>query len=102
MRLASALTPLSDYPHQLAAQVGVTDIATRSPGPDPAELAAVCERVRRFNRRVSVVEGSLPMESVTLGNDRRDAEIADMKQLTPSMGAAGVHLCSHHFVAGTD
>jgi mannonate dehydratase len=102
MRLASVLTPLSDYNLQLAAQVGVTDIVTRCPGPDPAELAAVCERVRRFGLRVSVIEGYLPIENSILGNVRRDAEIEEMKGLLRSMAASGVHLCCYNWMAGTD
>jgi mannonate dehydratase len=102
MRLASVLTPLSDLHLQLAAQVGVTDVVVRYPGPDPAALAALCERVCRFGLRVSVVEGYLPMENVILGNDRRDTETEAMKALFRSMGACGVSLCSYHFMAGTD
>jgi mannonate dehydratase len=102
MRIASVLTPLSDYHLQLAAQLGVTDIVTRYPGPDPAELAAQCARVRRHGMQISVVEGYLPMESLILGGERRDAEIEEMKALFRSMAANGVSLCSYHFMAGTD
>jgi mannonate dehydratase len=102
MRLASVLTPLSDYNLQLAAQVGVTDITTRYPGPDPAELAATCERVARFGLRVSVVEGYLPIENLILGNDRRDGDIEAMKALFHSMAANGISLCCYNFMAGTD
>src|SRR4051812_13848895 len=102
MRLASVLTPLSDTNLRLAAQLGVTDIVTRYPGPDPAELAAVCERVRRYGLRVSVIEGYLPIENIILGNERRDAEIEEMRQLMRSMAAVGVPLCCYNFMAGTD
>src|SRR5688572_17846483 len=102
MRLASVLTPLSDYNLQLAAQVGVTDIVTRYPGRDPAELASVCERVSRFGLRVSVVEGYLPIDDIILGNDRRDEQIEEMRELMRSMAAAGVPLCCYNFMAGTD
>jgi mannonate dehydratase len=102
MRLASVLTPLSDYHLQLAAQAGVTEIVTRYPGRDPAELRAVCERVRRFGMRVSVIEGYLPIENVILGNDRRDAEIEEMQEFLRSMAAEGISLCCYHFMAGTD
>jgi mannonate dehydratase len=102
MRIASVLTPLSDYHLQLAAQVGVTDIVVRYPGPDPAVLLAQCEQVRRFGLRVSVVEGYLPMENLILGNDRREAEVEEMRRLFRNMAAAGVSICSYHFMAGTD
>ena len=102
MRIASVLTPLSDYHLQLAAQVGVTDIVVRYPGPDPAVLQAQCDQVRRFGLRVSVVEGYLPMENLILGNEGREAEVEAMQALLRSMAAAGVSLCSYHFMAGTD
>lgn len=102
MRLAAVLTPLSDHHLRLAAQVGVTDIVTRYPGPDPAELAAVCERVRGFGLRVSVIEGYLPIDHIIRGSERRDAEIEEMQALMRSMAAAGVPICCYHFMAGTD
>lgn len=102
MRIASVLTPLSDYHLQLAAQVGVTDVVVRYPGPEPEALQAQCEQARRFGLRVSVVEGYLPMENLILGNDQREAEVEAMKILFRSMAAAGVSLCSYHFMAGTD
>jgi len=102
MRIASVLTPLSDYHLQLAAQVGVTDVVVRYPGPDPATLLAQCEQARRFGLEVSVVEGYLPMENLILGNAQREAEVEAMKALFRNMAAAGVRLCSYHFMAGTD
>lgn len=102
MRLASVLTPLSDYNLQLAAQLGVTDITTRYPGRDPADLAAVCERAAQFGLRVSAIEGYLPIENIILGNERRDAEIEEMKLLMRSMEACGVPICCYNFMAGTD
>jgi len=102
MRLASVLTPLSDYNLQLAAQLGVTDITTRYPGRNPADLAAVCERAGRFGLRVSAIEGYLPIENIILGNERRDAEIEEMKLLMRSMAASGVPICCYNFMAGTD
>lgn len=102
MRIASVLTPLSDYHLQLAAQVGVTDVVVRYPGPEPATLLAQCEQARRFGLEVSVVEGYLPMENLILGNAQREAEVEAMKGLFRSMAAAGVRLCSYHFMAGTD
>ena len=102
MRLASVLTPLSDYNLQLAAQAGVTDVTVRYPGPDPAELAATCERVARFGLRVSVVEGYLPIENLILGNDQREAEVEAMKALLRTMAACDVRICCYNFMAGTD
>jgi mannonate dehydratase len=75
MRLASVLTPLSDYNLQLAAQCGVTDVVVRYPGTELADLLAVRDHARRFGLRVAAIEGYLPIENITLGNARRDAEI---------------------------
>ena len=66
MRLASVITPFTDQNLQLAAQTGVTDITTRYPGPDVADLQAVIERVGRFGLRISAIEGYLPIEEIKL------------------------------------
>ena len=102
MRLASVLTPLSDYNLQLAAQVGVTDLTVRYPGADPADLVATCERVARFGLRVSVIEGYLPIENLILGNEQREAEVEAMKALLRTMAACDVRICCYNFMAGTD
>lgn len=102
MKLATVLTPISDYHLQLAAQVGVTDIVARYPGSDRGELARVCEWVGRYGMRVSVVEGYLPIGDIILGNAGRDAQIEEMKALLRTMAEAGVPLCCYNFMAGTD
>lgn len=102
MRLASVLTPLSDYNLRLASQCGVTDITVRYPGPEPGALLTVKERVASYGMRVSIIEGFLPIENIKLGNDRRDAEIEEMIALVRNMAAAGIPILCYNFMAGTD
>jgi mannonate dehydratase len=102
MRLASVLTPLSDYHLRLAAQCGVEDIVIRYPGPELSALIAVKERIESFGMRGSVVEGYLPIENIKLGNEERDAEIEEMIRLVRHMGEAKIPLLCYNFMAGTD
>jgi len=102
MRIASVLTPFSDYNLQLAAQCGVTDVVVRYPGRELTDLIAVREHAGRFGLRVSVIEGYLPIENIKLGNDCRDAEIEEMKRLIRHMAAAGIPICCYNWMAGTD
>jgi mannonate dehydratase len=102
MRLASVLTPLSDYHLRLAAQCGVEDIVLRYPGPELAALLALKERVEALGMRATVVEGYLPIENIKLGNEQRDAEIEDMIRLVRHMGQAKIPILCYNFMAGTD
>ncbi len=102
MRLASVLTPFSDYHLQLAAQCGVTDVVARYPGPEPDALLALRDQAARFGLRLSVVEGYVPMEHIITGGPERDAEMDLMKRLLRSMAAADVRLLCYNFMAGTD
>jgi mannonate dehydratase len=102
MRLASVLTPVTDYHLQLAAQCGVEDIVLRYPGPELEALRAAKERVEAFGMRGSVLEGYLPIENIKLGNERRDAEIDEMIRLVRNMGKAKIPILCYNFMAGTD
>lgn len=102
MRLASVLTPFSDYHLQLAAQCGVTDVVARYPGSDPAALKSICDQAARFGLGVCAVEGYLPIENIILGTPERDAEIEEMGRLLESMSENAVPTCCYNFMAGTD
>ncbi len=102
MRLASVLTPFSDYNLQLAAQCGVTDVVTRYPGRELADLVAVRDHARRFGLRLAAIEGYLPIENIKLGNSQTGAEIQEMKRLIRNMAAADIPICCYNFMAGTD
>lgn len=102
MRLASVLTPLSEENLRLASQCGVTDITMRYLGPELADLLAVKKEVEAYGLRVSVIEGYLPIENIKLGNDRRDADIEEMKRLIHNLAEAQVPIICYNFMAGTD
>ncbi len=102
MRLASVLTPFSDYNLQLAAQCGVTDVVTRYPGRELADMVAVRDHARRFGLRLAAIEGSLPIENIKLGNAEATAEIEEMKRLIRNMAEAEIPICCYNFMAGTD
>jgi mannonate dehydratase len=102
MRLASVLTPLSDYHLRLAAQCGVEDIVLRYPGPELAALEALKVRVESFGLRAGVVEGYLPIENIKLDNERRDGEIDEMIKLVRNMGRLKIPILCYNFMAGTD
>jgi mannonate dehydratase len=102
MRLATVLTPLSDHNLRLARQAAVTDVTVRYPGPDWESLLETKRRIESFGLRWSVIEGYLPIENIKLGNERRDAEIAEIQQLLRNMSQAGIPLLCYNFMAGTD
>jgi mannonate dehydratase len=101
MRLASVLTPISDYNLQLAAQCGVTDIVHRYPGTDAAVLRDACGRIESFGMKCSVVEGYLPIENIKLGRDD-GTELAALKTLIKQMAELDIRLLCYNFMAGTD
>ncbi|MBM3877217.1 MAG: TIM barrel protein [Verrucomicrobia bacterium] len=101
MRLASVLTPLSDYHLTLAAQCGVEDITIRYPGPAEADLLAVKQRIESHGLRLAIVEGFLPIERLKVGRDDGTG-LAAMKALIRQMGRLGVPILCTNFMAGTD
>jgi len=101
MRLASVLTPLSDYNLTLAAQCGVEDITVRYPGPSLEDLLRLKRQVESHGLRLAIVEGYLPIERIKLGRDD-GTELAAMKLLIRQMGEAGIPILCYNFMAGTD
>ena len=101
MRLATVLTPMSDENLALAAQCGVTDVVTRYMGPALDDLLEVKQRIERFDLRLSVIEGYLPIENIKLGRDD-GSELEELKSLVRNMGTAGVGILCYNFMAGTD
>lgn len=102
MRLASVLYPLSDVNLTLASQLGVSDVVIRYPGPGLEPLLEVKNKIASFGMTASVVEGYLPIENIKLGNDQRDADIAELGQLIRNMGKARLPILCYNFMAGTD
>ena len=101
MKLASVLTPLSDYNLALAAQTGVEEIVCRYPGHDLALLDAAKARIEAFGMRMGVIEGLLPIDNLKLGRDD-GTEMTQMKSLLRHLGELGVPMVCYNFMAGTD
>jgi mannonate dehydratase len=101
MKLASVLTPLSDYNLALAAQTGVDEIVCRYPGHDLALLDAAKARIEAFGMRLGVIEGLLPIDDLKLGRDD-GTEMTQMKSLLRRLGELGVPMVCYNFMAGTD
>jgi mannonate dehydratase len=101
MKLASVLTPLTDYNLALAAQAGVDEIVCRYPGHDLALLDAAKARIEAFGMRLGVIEGLLPIDDLKLGRDD-GTEMTQMKSLLRRLGELGVPMVCYNFMAGTD
>ena len=101
MKLASVLTPLSDYNLTLAAQTGVEEVVGRYPGPDLSLLDEAQSRIESFGMRLGVIEGYLPIDNLKLGRDD-GTEMEQMKALLRHLGELGVPMICYNFMAGTD
>lgn len=102
MRIGMVVTPFTDANLRLSAQIGVTDIVARYPGPDWDDLRLVREQVERLGMRLSVIEGYLPMEAIRLGLPERTLEIIQLQRLLRNMGRAGVPILCYNFMTRTD
>ena len=101
MKLATVLTPMSSDNLQLAAQCGVTHVVAHYPGPTPADLRQVRQRVETYDLTLSVIEGYLPIERIKVGDDD-GLELEALKNLVRHMGDEGVPILCYNFMAGTD
>ncbi|MBI5802718.1 MAG: mannonate dehydratase [Verrucomicrobia bacterium] len=101
MRLASVLTPMSEYNLTLASQCGVEDITVRYPGPEPENLLRQQRQIEAHGLRLAIVEGCLPIERLKLARDD-GSDLAAMKSLIRQMGQARVPILCYNFMAGTD
>lgn len=101
-RIAMVVTPPSDANLRLAAQIGVTDIVARYPGPRLEELDRIRERVRGHGLELTVVEGYLPMERIVTGHPARDEDIAEIGRLLDWMGRSGVPVLCYNFMPTLD
>lgn len=102
MLLTSVVTPFTDENLQLLAQIGVTHVTIRYPGPGLDRLQAIKVQVEACGLSIAAIEGSLPIENIKLGNEQFDAEIAEMKELLANMQATGIPFICYNFMAGTD
>lgn len=98
MRIALVVTRMTDENLQLAAQVGVSDIVGRYPGPRREEMGRLCDRVERHGMRLNVIEGYVPHGDVVLGGPQRDRQIEAYQRMFEHMGAFGVEVCCYNFM----
>ena len=101
-RLAMVVTPPTDANLRLGAQVGVTDIVGRYPGPRLDELDRVRDRVRAHGLELGVIEGYLPMERIVTGHPARDQDVAEIGRLLAWMGRSGVSVLCYNFMPTLD
>jgi len=102
MQIAMVCTPLSDVNLKLSRQVGVTDIVGRFPGEQEADVAALRERVERFEMRLPVIEGYLPIDQIILATEQRETQIARMTSLIRAMGRQGIGVLCYNFMPCND
>lgn len=102
MQLTSVVTPFTNENLTLLAQIGVTHVTIRYPGPDLEKLQAFKKQVTNCGLQIAAIEGYLPIENIKLGNERFDEEIAEMKMLLQNMQQAGIPFVCYNFMAGTD
>jgi hypothetical protein len=89
MRITLVVTRMTDENLRLAAQIGVTDIVDRYPGPTQEALTGLCERVNEHGMRMSALEGVIPHGDVVRGGPKRNWQIENYQQLFENM-AAGI------------
>jgi mannonate dehydratase len=98
MRIALVVTQMTDENLRLAAQVGVTDIVGRYPGPKLAQMSRLCDRVARYGMRMSVLEGYIPHGDIVCGGPQRDYQIENVQHLLCNMAESGVEVCCYNFM----
>lgn len=102
MRIALVVTRMTNENLRLAAQIGVTDIVGRYPGPTKEALTGLCERVDEHGMRMSVLEGFIPHGDVVRGGPKRDWQIENYQQLFENMAACGMEICCYNFMPTSD
>ena len=102
MQLTSVVTPFTNENLTMLAQIGVTHVTIRYPGPGLEKLQSIKEQVFACSLQIAAIEGYLPIENIKLGNERFDREIEEMKVLLQNMQQTGIPFVCYNFMAGTD
>ncbi len=102
MKIASVLTPTNDLYLSWAAQCGVEGIVIRYPGPGIERIRAEQQRIEAYGMKVAAIEGYLPIERIKLGQDSKQAELEEFKQLLEHMRDLNIQCLCYNFMAGTD
>ena len=98
MKLASVLTPVSDYHLRLAAQCGVEGIVGRFPGFDLESMASLKRQIENYGMKLATIEGYIPFNAAIRGEAARDAEIENFKQLLRNMGTLKIPILCYNFM----
>jgi len=102
IRLAMTVIPMTDENLRRACQVGVEELAVRSPDHYGTDLPTLCGRAESAGLKVGVVEGFMPLEPITFGGDGRDEAIETIAALIRQMGEYDVPIMCYNFMAGSD
>ncbi|MAE65366.1 MAG: mannonate dehydratase [Phycisphaeraceae bacterium] len=102
MRIALVVTRMNETNLRRAAQVGVTDIVGRYPGPRLEHVVELKQRVERYGMRLSVIEGHIPHNQVVHGGPGRAEQLETFANLLRHMGEAGVPICCYNFMTSDD
>lgn len=102
MRIALVITPMTENNLRLAAQIGVTDIVGRYPGPRLEDLLVLQDRVDCHGLKLSVIEGYIPHDHIVHGRSGREQQIDAFSELIRHMGEAQVPILCYNFMPGDD
>ncbi|HEX4240223.1 MAG TPA: mannonate dehydratase [Steroidobacteraceae bacterium] len=84
-----------------AKQLGVDDIVFNGVPVAPLDYATLRDEVEKLDRlglRLTVVEGSLPMDEIVAGTDGRDRQIEHFQRVLAAMGRLGVEVLCYNFM----
>jgi mannonate dehydratase len=102
MRIALVVEPMSRQNLRLAAQIGVTDIVGRYPGPGLDSLQALKTRVEDAGLRLSVMEGYLPLPSIIRQDAHSHESVEEVIRVIRNMGRLGIPVLCYNFMWAGD
>jgi mannonate dehydratase len=101
MRVAMTVLPYTEENLRCAKQLGVDDIVYNGLPKEPFELATMrreVEMLRRFDLKLTVLEGALPMDRIVMGKEGRDLQIAQFQRSLEAAGRLGVEVVCYNFM----
>lgn len=101
MRVAMTVLPYTKDNLRSAKQLGVDDIVYNGLPQQPFDLETLRQEVdllRRFDLKLSVLEGALPMDRIVMGKDGRDLQIAQFQRSLEAAGRLGVEVVCYNFM----
>ena len=79
MEIAMVVAPMSQTNFKLAAQIGVSGVVGRYPGPRPEDMLWLRDRLVEHGLKLSVIEGYCKHGDIVRGGPHRDQEITGMR-----------------------